>query len=762
MPFFPPHTPILERFNAMGHIESLLLDGQRHYFGHDPLTDRIVSPLIPDPSEMAEFAAQWMRGHAGPRDAASWLTDIHAATTRSRRWPTPLVVEERDRMAVEMALRMAAQHDIPSPFDVQDNVVDLLHAVYGDIADGRLQAMFDWAVALDQAGEDDEPLGWAFDVIHGVRPAPVTLSHRDVADALRHCMGSLADAAVGNWISVFGAIIRSCDAIAATPFPTPAQVSQTLAADRPFEVVGYADVANKVPETSLFHRADDVSLRPDRQIVLLIDGDLHLDRLDLDDPLARWRQPDADVVLPWFILVTGNVVIEQHLWSLETDGACGLVVLGHLTARNAIVGGQQIHVGGNLTIEELYWGDYNHGCLYVEGDTTAALLIQTDYHMDLVGKVSCLKRVDDLDELDGDELMKIIATDCVMQAEPEPAPEWSLNATAMLERLEAGHSVICRDALEHPDPPFTIPSLFADANVSPENFLRLSDPDLLPEGSCLHSFQRDGLDMTVMAYLSEEHRIPRRAILIKDIARNIGVSFTQEPATAPWSWRDVVSLRRPQRGWVLLKATCDNLDTPDPDWVGVEGVTFTPEYTALILKGWAAFLEWASYRHWAACQIPADRVRGLLALPVAAPYDDYTDSDRNGLWVGSFHAAFRQQRIGADGEVHHPILRFSRSRYCRDTDEATMESFYYDLERCQDGQERVRVRHLVDQESAQPSMPLDAEGGPRLVEAVRLFHRAAGQLEQVNAALLEGTPPFHATDDAFAMRHWRDRGYLPR
>ena len=58
MPFFPPHTPILERFNAMGHIESLLLDGQRHYFGHDPLTDRIVSPLIPDPSEMAEFAAQ--------------------------------------------------------------------------------------------------------------------------------------------------------------------------------------------------------------------------------------------------------------------------------------------------------------------------------------------------------------------------------------------------------------------------------------------------------------------------------------------------------------------------------------------------------------------------------------------------------------------------------------------------------------------------------------------------------------------------------
>ncbi len=759
---FSSAPPILERFNATGHIESLLLDGQRHYFGHDPVTDRILSPLIQDPLEMAQFAVQWMRGHAGPRDAASWLTEVQAAPDRPHRWPTPLLVEERDLMAVELALRHAADHDAPSCIDLRRNVVDLLRTVYGDIADGRLQAMFDWAVALGQAGQADGPLGWAFDVIHGVCLAPATLSHRDIAVALRHCLGSLSDVAVGNWIMVFGAIIRACDVVAATPSPTPAQVSDTLVDDRPFEVVAYADVANKVPETSLYQCAYADSLRPDPPIVLFVDGDLHLDRLDLDDPLARWRRPDADVVLPWFILVTGNFVIEQHLWCMETDGSCGLVALGDLTARNAIVGGQQIHVGGNLTIEELYWGDYNHGCLHVEGDTVAALLIQTDYRMGLIGKVSCLKRVDDLDDLDGDELMKIIAADCVIQTEPEPAPEWSLNAAAMIERLEAGRSVICREALERPDPPFTIPSLFADANVSPGNFLRLSDPDLLPDDGCLHSIERDGLDLTVMAYLSEEHCIPRRAILIKDIARNIGVSFTLEPATAPWSWRDVVSLRKPQRGWVLLKATCDTLDTPDPDWVGVEGVTFTPEYTALILKGWAALLEWASHRHWAASQIPADRVRRLLALPVAAPYDDYEDSDRNGLWTGRFHAAFRQRGRGADAEGQRPILRFSRSRYCRDTDEETTESFYYVLERCQDGQERVRVRHLADQESEQPSMPLDAEGGPRLVEAVRLFHRAAGQLEQVNAALLEGTPPLHATDDAFAMRHWRDRGYLSR
>ncbi|HFT8628379.1 TPA: hypothetical protein ACGSTE_005927 [Pseudomonas aeruginosa] len=62
----------------------------------------------------------------------------------------------------------------------------------------------------------------------------------------------------------------------------------------------------------------------------------------------------------------GNLTVEQHMWSLETDGAGGLIVLGDLTARNAMVGGQQIFVGGYLRIAELYWGYYNHGCLYVQ------------------------------------------------------------------------------------------------------------------------------------------------------------------------------------------------------------------------------------------------------------------------------------------------------------------------------------------------------------------------------------------------------------
>ncbi|MCC7635588.1 hypothetical protein [Stenotrophomonas rhizophila] len=752
----PLPNPLFGRRDAVGNIESLLLAGARHYFGHDPDANQVLSPLFQDPAEMAHFAACFMRKPAGPQDVALWRKEVDNSKVHSHRWPTPLVIAEVEPTMLWMSLFMATTHDIGSPADVPWNMLHLLRAVYGDIADGRLDAMFDWATATGHRQQHDDAIGWAFDAIHGACPPP--LSPREIANALQSCLGRLAEVDVGNWSELFGEIIHSCNRAEVLP-PTPEQVADTLLAGCPFTVLGYAEIADKVPETSLFH-LDDVSSRSRENIVLCVEGDLRLDRLDLDDPLSPWRKPDAEQVLPWFILVTGSVFIERHIWSLETDGACGLVALGDLATCNAIVGGQQIHVGGNLTIDELYWGDYNHGCLHVSGDTKADLLIQTDYHMDLLGKVSCLKRVDDLDALHGDELRQIIAAECLIQHESEPELEWSLDAAAMLERLQAGHSVICKDALIRLSEPFTIPSLFADANISPENFLRVSDPDLLPDGRCLHSFQHDGLELTSMAYISEEERIPRRSIFIKDLARGIGVSFTQQRETTPRSWTDVLLLRKPQQGWVLFKATCSNLHAADPDWVGLDGVFFAPEFNALILNGWAALQQWASNRHWIASQIPASQVRSLLALPVAAPYDDYEDSDRNGLWLGHFHAAFRQQGIDADGDTRLPILRLSRSYYCNASHETRIESYYYDIERCEDGVERVRVRHLVDQDGDQTSSPLDAVGGQRLLDAARLFQHAAARLQKVNAALMEGNPPFHATDDEFAMRHWRDLGYL--
>ncbi|WP_138185993.1 hypothetical protein [Paenibacillus alvei] len=46
------------------------------------------------------------------------------------------------------------------------------------------------------------------------------------------------------------------------------------------------------------------------------------------------------------------------------------MVTGNLRAKNIAVGGQEIYVSGNLMIEEILCGSYNHGETIVQGDLT--------------------------------------------------------------------------------------------------------------------------------------------------------------------------------------------------------------------------------------------------------------------------------------------------------------------------------------------------------------------------------------------------------
>lgn len=53
--------------------------------------------------------------------------------------------------------------------------------------------------------------------------------------------------------------------------------------------------------------------------------------------------------------------------------------MGNLSAKkNMAVGDQEIYIRGNLLIEEILCGSYNHGETIVEGNLTATALIQDD------------------------------------------------------------------------------------------------------------------------------------------------------------------------------------------------------------------------------------------------------------------------------------------------------------------------------------------------------------------------------------------------
>ncbi|RZK87404.1 MAG: hypothetical protein EOO62_39280 [Hymenobacter sp.] len=111
----------------------------------------------------------------------------------------------------------------------------------------------------------------------------------------------------------------------------------------------------------------------DQEPVGVFEQDTELASLNLDfDPA------NSDYL--FLLLVKGNLTVKSFIYNEETDGATGLVVLGNLHARTVLVGGQEIYVTGNLTVEELFWGDYNHGSLRVLGTATATVFAETDQY----------------------------------------------------------------------------------------------------------------------------------------------------------------------------------------------------------------------------------------------------------------------------------------------------------------------------------------------------------------------------------------------
>ena len=535
------------------------------------------------------------------------------------------------------------------------------------------------------------------------------------------------------------------------PALTVQQIANRLPPECPFKAVQYKDIAAEVPGDSIYANGRLIQAN---ELVLLVEGDLKLDTLDLDDPLAPWHEDDLGAYAR-FILVRGNAEIARHVHSLETDGACGLLVAGNLTTTNAIVGGQEIRVGGNLLVRELFWGDYNHGELHVVGNTSAALLIQTDYSMQFDGVVECLRRMDD-EAINEDGIEEIIEPDCLSRESEDPDSVWSLDAGAMLERLAAGKSIIRAEGLSAPDSNLCTVNLFSDATVSPDNFLRICAEDMLPMDTRRYDFHREGISLQVRVDIADAAD-PAYIIQMEDPSGNIGARFVMERVETPLGILDRLKGRTPETGWGLWNYICSDVNSDQSEWAQVEAHEIPPAHVALVLKAWQFLQEGASSRHWTAEIIPASEIRDLLALEICKPYDNYDDDDRCGFWVGHCHAAFRQQEQGPDPV--EPTLRLSRELNQPDGT-SVIESYYFDVETCMDGTERVRIRYKADQELEDAPTQLDPVGGAELAGALRLYKRGAREMRSANAGLLSGEAPYFAKDDAFAMNFWRQQGYL--
>jgi hypothetical protein len=166
-----------------------------------------------------------------------------------------------------------------------------------------------------------------------------------------------------------------------------------------------------------------------------VDGDLALD----------WDSEDEDC--PDGTIVDGDLEVTGTIVNRNSDSGPFLLVTGNLHAKNLVTGGSEIVVLGDLIVDGVIFGFYNHGSITVYGATRAQAII-TEYHaFDLRGRVEGITisgrgRITDDDHFHS--YSPVLVADVLTDGNPSGGyPDWDLTTEAIL----AGRPVLRDDVV---------------------------------------------------------------------------------------------------------------------------------------------------------------------------------------------------------------------------------------------------------------------------------------------------------------------------
>ncbi|MCF6405490.1 hypothetical protein L3C95_21480 [Chitinophaga filiformis] len=166
---------------------------------------------------------------------------------------------------------------------------------------------------------------------------------------------------------------------------------------------------------------------------LLYNGTTALDELDLDIDYMG-------------IVVVGDLHVKGSIINENTDGACSLIVLGNLKAKNVCVGGQIIYITGYIAVEEVLIGIYNHGELYSTSYVWCPLVISDDYHFDFSDHAA-VKVLELYDEDDNDIIKEKLIED-FFDEEDGFLPYSTIREGLPLLKQQVRYAAITRDAIQ--------------------------------------------------------------------------------------------------------------------------------------------------------------------------------------------------------------------------------------------------------------------------------------------------------------------------
>ncbi|UJF35636.1 DUF6891 domain-containing protein [Paenibacillus hexagrammi] len=246
----------------------------------------------------------------------------------------------------------------------------------------------------------------------------------------------------------------------------------------------------------------------ENETVLVYEGNLTVEQIHLDYPLGidavREEHEQQSVFL---ILVTGDLIVNNYIYNEYTDGSTGLIVLGNVQASNMIVGGQEIYIGGNLAVKELFWGDYNHGMLSVCGNVETSFFVETDeYDVRIKGERHFKKHWVDADECNVNDVQTMLAEGCYWLEDHDnyDVGQIPLCKEGMFERLKANQPLLMEGWPKVP------PQIFENEELSVNNVQRILASSLFGE-DVMYSFYLDDVSIRVSRpYLNEDGKKNRR------------------------------------------------------------------------------------------------------------------------------------------------------------------------------------------------------------------------------------------------------------
>lgn len=83
-----------------------------------------------------------------------------------------------------------------------------------------------------------------------------------------------------------------------------------------------------------------------------------------------------------------GINVKGNIYNEASDFGIAFISLGDVKAKNVFLGGGDFYVSGNLEVEEIAGGRYNHSNMRVEKDLKCGVLLIEDYNISIGGKFS--------------------------------------------------------------------------------------------------------------------------------------------------------------------------------------------------------------------------------------------------------------------------------------------------------------------------------------------------------------------------------------